>query len=259
MIKDKNTVKNHEINYLINKSNKFAGIKKSLSSDRIMISTNLQNKKIDTRSDSNHIHSNNLNNNLIDTPSTSAYTNSTKKFGVNKNLTEDYSKFHMGLFSAGLNSCNNIIIPIIPLKRPESNFNFGIGQLWNNINNVKKIKNKINFNKNINTIDDKICRNTETNKLENKNFNEKLRRNWTSNKNRDKNLYRSQDYNEKFLEIMKENTGSFSNLKKIIPKLHKIKIARGMMNTKFVDNLSKNLMGDFNNNRKQNINNNIYK
>ena len=262
-IKNKNIIKNHEINYPINNPNKFMGIKKSLSSDRIMITSNLKSQKYDIHSDnfikSNNVNNNNLNNNLIDSPSTSAYTNSTKKFGFNKNLTEDYSKFRMGLYSAGINSSNNIIIPIIPLKRPESNFNFGINQLWNNINNVRKIKNKVNLNKNINSIDDNISRNTQTDKIENKNFNERLKRNWTSNKNKGKHLYKSQDYNEKFLEIMKGNTRSFNNLKKIIPKLHKIKIARGMMNTKFVDTLSKNMFGDFNNNQKQNINNNVFK
>ena len=257
-VKNKDLVKSHEINYLINKPNKFLEIKNSLSSDKIMIANNIKNKKFDTRSE-NYFNSKNLNNNLIDSPSTSAYTNSTKKFGFNKNLTEDYSKFHIGLFSAGFNSINNIIIPIIPLKRPESNFNFGIDQLWNNINNIKKTKNKINSNKNINNIDEDISRNNETNKIENKNFNVKLKRNWTSNKNKNKNFYKNQDYNDKFLEFIKANTGTFNDLKKIIPKLHKIKIAKGMMNTKFVDNLSKDLLGDFNNNQKQNINNNIYK
>ena len=50
-IKNKNLEKSHEINYLINKPNKFLEIKNSLSSDKIMIANNIKNKKFDTRSD----------------------------------------------------------------------------------------------------------------------------------------------------------------------------------------------------------------
>ena len=58
---------------------------------------------------------------------------------INNNLTEDYNKFRMGLLSAFSNSNNNnIIIPIIPMQRPLSNFNLGIGQLWENIDNINK-------------------------------------------------------------------------------------------------------------------------
>ena len=41
----------------------------------------------------------------------------------------------MGLLSAGSSPNNDIIIPIIPMRRPVSNFNFGGGQLWNNLEN----------------------------------------------------------------------------------------------------------------------------
>ena len=73
---------------------------------------------------------NNLNN---ETPSTSVYTNSTKNNLRNDhNLTEQVSKFRIGLFSANSSSNNNAIIPMLPIKRPVSNFNFGGNQLWEN-------------------------------------------------------------------------------------------------------------------------------
>ena len=84
----------------------------------------------------------NININSI-TNDTSAFTHSSKKyfspgtFG-NQNYTEDLSKFRMGLLSAGSTSNNNIIIPMIPMRRPVSNFNFGGGQLWNNFENNNK-------------------------------------------------------------------------------------------------------------------------
>ena len=67
-----------------------------------------------------------LNNNYnTETPSTSAYTNSTKNNLRNDhNLTEQVSKFRIGLFSANTSSNNNAIIPSLPIRRPVSNFNF---------------------------------------------------------------------------------------------------------------------------------------
>ena len=62
----------------------------------------------------------------------------------------------MGLLSSGSTLNNNIIIPMIPMRRPVSNFNFGGGQLWNNFENnkqnigIKAININEEKNKNIN-------------------------------------------------------------------------------------------------------------
>ena len=94
------------------------------------------------------------------TNDTSAFTNSSKKYyspiGIgNQNYTEDLSKFRMGLLSAGSSSNNNIIIPMISMRRPVSNFNFGGGQLWNFENTNKSINNKNNLEKAIINDEDK--------------------------------------------------------------------------------------------------------
>ena len=85
-----------------------------------------------------------------DTPSgsTLAYSKKYNSNSINnQNLTEDHNiKFRMGLLSAFSNSNNNtnIIIPILPLQRPLSNFNLGGGQLWENIDNNNLNKNVMN-------------------------------------------------------------------------------------------------------------------
>ena len=105
------------------------------------------------------------------TNDTSAFTHSSKKYFspggmLNQNYTEDLSKFRMGLLSAGSTSNNNIIIPMIPIRRPVSNFNFGGGQLWNNFEN-----NNININNN--NIIDKV---TNINDDKNANINNNLKK-----------------------------------------------------------------------------------
>ena len=52
------------------------------------------------------------------------------------------SKFRIGLFSANSSGNYNAIIPILPINRPVSNFNFGGNQLWKNEDKNKKIKKK---------------------------------------------------------------------------------------------------------------------
>lgn len=328
-----------------NKRIRFFGLPKSSSSDKIKINNNLNNNN--------------------DTPSTCDFTNSTKKIGTSscKNLTEDLSKFRMGLLSAGSTSNNNIIIPILPMRRPVSNFNFGGGQLWNNldaknnnmnnlaggmvmnngngnqnlggngsrngneINNLNNISGgNLNLNNNLNTFSMNLNMNkfllqnklklkqkpstggerpgqnsysnlNENNiindssnyntininplfhyNLPNKNLNnprnrnklkdslslneENTQKNLEQNKKNcsHKNIFRSQDCRQKIIgQINNEgNINSFCvganiNMEKLIPKLHKIKIEKGMMNSKFVDSLNKKIMNEFGN---QNNNNN---
>mgnify|MGYP002868292208 CR=1 FL=1 len=127
--------------------------------------------------------SNNYNN---DPPSTSAYTNSTKNNNIRNdhNLTEQVSKFRIGLFSANSSSNNNAIIPILPIKRPVSNFNFGGNQLWETDDGNKDIKKAQNFetilNKEINLNKKPIIQNYNKNKF--------------LKNNKLKNIFKSSDY-----------------------------------------------------------------
>ena len=161
----------------------------------------------------------NINNNL-DTQST---TNESKK-NSNSNNTDEYSKDRIDLMSAkfatnlNINSASsNIIIPIIPLRRPNSNFNFGGNLLWEKMENLN---NKI--------------LNTET--IEKNNYNSRNNKNSHS------------------LERGKVSTAPLINS---TVKLHKIKIEKGMMNTKFADTINKKLH-NFELNEYYLNNNNLY-
>ena len=195
------------------------------------------------------------------TNDTSAFTHSTKKtFSGLKNYTEDLSKFRMGLLSAGSSPNSDIIIPIIPMRRPVSNFNFGGGQLWNtidnnNINNNQNLYRKLN-NNNKQTIDNNERDKNEDYKQkirnENKNaFIEQKKYNKTRNK-----LIQSQAINRQFNSSpMKKELNIFMGMDKIITKLHKIKIEKGMMNSMIFDSLSKKYSNDFQTQLKQYKNN----
>lgn len=149
--KDKNRIKinNSENNDGEEKEN----INKNKTNNIIITPEDKHNSKIDYISKINlpllynysKISSKNkLSNNYKDeTPSTSAYTNSTKNnLRSDHNLTEQVSKFRIGLFSANSSGNYNAIIPILPINRPVSNFNFGGNQLWKNEDKNKKIKKK---------------------------------------------------------------------------------------------------------------------
>ena len=212
----------------------------------------------------------NININSI-TNDTSAFTHSSKKYfsppGIgNKNYTEDLSKFRMGLLSAGSTSNNNIIIPMIPIRRPVSNVNFGGGQLWNNIeNNNKNINNKnlmekgiiIDENKNINNnlkqSEDEKAFDVEFNKDElNMNLNNSKKNyniyNKSNNITRNKSL--KNPYMKKQYELfpMKSDISNlYIGMDKMITKLHKIKIEKGMMNTGIMNSLNKKFNNEYQN------------
>ena len=166
---------------------------------------------------------NNLNNTLkkklernIDTPSTSELTYDSNKKLINSNNTFELSKEKKNLFT-GKNSTNlifqntnnNIIIPMIPLKRPSSNFNFEI--------NVKNNKNKV------------INRNNVF--IENKNIKER------------NNVYSAPHPKISYVknlnkEDLNQEIGNLiynKNLRGKTNKLHKIKIEKGMISTKLID------------------------
>ena len=229
-------------------------------------SLNLKNtfnpKKVNLRSisiDKTKFHQN-LNINSI-TNDTSAFTQSSKKYyspiGLrNQNYTEDLSKFRMGLLSAGSTSNSNIIIPMIPLSRPVSNFNFGGGQLLNHFEN-SNINNNI-INKNIIKNEDKnniININNNLKKEEDENnfeieFNKKglnmnnicsKPHNGTRNK-----LIRSQNIKDHYQEI-KSDMNNYLDMDKIMGRLHKIKIEKGMMNSSIINSLNKKFNSDYRN------------
>ena len=214
----------------------------------------------------------NININSI-TNDTSAFTHSSKKyfspgtFG-NQNYTEDLSKFRMGLLSAGSTSNNNIIIPMIPMRRPVSNFNFGGGQLWNNFENNNKNmidkaamndedKNK-KINNNLKKEENKIILDAELNKNEinmnsdnsNKGYDMYNKPNNTNNNSvtKNKNL-KSQDIKKPYNAFSEKNdiNNLYIGMDKMITKLHKIKIEKGMMNSGIVNSLNKNFNHDYQN------------
>ena len=198
------------------------------------------------------------------TNDTSAFTHSSKKYFspggmLNQNYTEDLSKFRMGLLSAGSTSNNNIIIPMIPIRRPVSNFNFGGGQLWNNFENnninnnniIEKVAN-INDDNNNNIInnlkkeENEIIFDTELNKKDsltskrNYNIYNKSNNNATRNK-----TLKSQDLKKQY--GANDINNLYIGMDKMITKLHKIKIEKGMMNSGIVNSLNKKFNNDYQN------------
>ena len=168
---------------------------------------------------------NNLNN---ETPSTSAYTNSTKNNLRNDhNLTEQVTKFRIGLFSAN-SSSNNAIIPILPIKRPVSNFNFGGNQLWEKDDSNKD--NKIFNNNNEILIEKEIEPNKEP-KMKNINLNKYFDKNKTRDifKSTDS-KYKSTSFNNRFEQISNN-----INLKSKMTKLTKEKGQDNFFNMKLIE------------------------
>ena len=201
--KNKNKIdfnENENYNY-INKENEFH----NKSNNNLDINGVKSNSKIDNISKINlpllYIPSKNklLNNLNNETPSTSAYTNSTKNNLRNDhNLTEQVTKFRIGLFSAN-SSSNNAIIPILPIKRPVSNFNFGGNQLWEKDDTNKD--NKIFNNNNEILIEKEIEPNKEP-KMKNINLNKYFDKNKTRDifKSTDS-KYKSTSFNNRFEQI----------------------------------------------------------
>jgi len=189
------------------------------------------------------------------TNDTSSYTSSLKKsipFKKDKqNRTEDASNFRTGLFSAVGSSNNNVIIPIIPMRRPNSNFIFGAEQLWYNFekgiiknNVIDKSKNDktevyLSEKKNIEIIK---SNNDDIKKITN------CQRYNMYNKSRNNT---NQDNKKKYNTFIGVNNLGIVGKTKIINKLHKIKIEKGMMNSGIVSNLNKKLLGEYHSRIKQ--------
>ena len=230
--KNKNKIdfnENENYNY-INKENEF----QNKSNNNLVINGVKSNSKIDNISKINlpllYIPSKNklLNNINNETPSTSAYTNSTKNNLRNDhNLTEQVTKFRIGLFSAN-SSSNNAIIPILPIKRPVSNFNFGGNQLWEKDDSNKD--NKIFNNNNEILIEKEIEPNKEP-KMKNINLNKYFDKNKTRDifKSTDS-KYKSTSFNNRFEQISNN-----INLKSKMTKLTKEKGQDNFFNMKLIE------------------------
>lgn len=256
----------------INNTNNF----KNYNNINIKNSQNMYLRSVSTDKAKFQQNTNNITND------TSAFTHSSKKyftptgFGT-QNYTEDVSKYRMGLLSAGSSSNNNIIIPIIPMRRPVSNFNFGGGQLWNNLENNnmthKNISNlnninvldkaiydeKKNINSNIQNMQNNIRKEEEENNHDilpkkelaanhsNKNYNIYNKPNYVP---RNKS-YQNKDIKKQFEPFSMENNmnmninNMYLGMDKMITKLHKIKIEKGMMNSGIINSLNKKFNNDY--------------
>ena len=254
----------------INNTNNF----KNYNNINIKNSQNIYLRSVSTDKAKFQQNTNNITND------TSAFTHSSKKnftptgFGT-QNYTEDVSKYRMGLLSAGSSSNNNIIIPIIPMRRPVSNFNFGGGQLWNNLeNNNMTHKNISNLN-NINVLDKAIYDEKKNANINIQNMPNNIRKEGeennpdifakkemaSNNSNKNYNIYnkpnyvsrnksyQNKDLKKQFEPFSMDNNMNINNMylgmDKMITKLHKIKIEKGMMNPGIINSLNKKFNNDY--------------
>ena len=140
----------------------------------------------------------------------------------------DLKEYRLGLLSAGSTSYNNVIIPMLSLTRQPSNF-FNDSENEKSFGNDETTKNKKNYmtyrKKNI------ISGNLKQNQK---------RRNMSS-------------YSKK------ANEEEFKDVEKLIPKFHKIKIEKGMMDSNLTKTLKDNFVANYNRSRKLKIRNEFLK
>ena len=182
-------------------------------------------KNIKLNSNSNYLNDN--------TQTTTIATNSTKKNISSKinniqSLNEDSSQYGVGmnLISAGSTTNNNIIIPILTMRRPASNFNCGGGILHN-------------FNENENN----IALNRKKDIIENNNDNNDIFNLGKFRGIRNK-ICKSQEVKGRFNSSMKNkeiyNLFPMMHMQKLMPNFHKIKIEKGMPNIKLGNSFKNN-------------------
>lgn len=211
----------HKINFLqndkisskaginINYLNELNTVRNKISS----ISNGCKNKISELQS----LNQNNSNKNkFIDF---NCFKNSTRRINYH-NITEQKIKNRVGLFSANSPANSNTILPLLGMRRPMSNLDFGGGQLLNfEIKSSKNEINKKNENKDINNINGK---------------NEKKERN---NIHKSKNLFKSFDFKKRDFNSLTLNELRYCN-NNVVPKMHQIKIEKGMMTNKFANLLN---------------------
>ena len=223
----------------------------------------LRSKSIDKPNSQQNINTN-INNNINSTNDTTAFTHSSKKYFspraiYTQNYTEDLSNFRMGLLSAGSSCNNNVTIPMMPFRRPVSNFNFGVGQLWNNFENGNNINGKENTEEK-NKEKDSLKEERESKDV--KEINKKEINIDFSNSKRNYNIYNkvnSATRNNKpfkhtemkkrleLFQTKNDINNLYIGMDKMITKLHKIKIEKGMMNSGIVNSLNKKFNRDYQN------------
>ena len=171
----------------------------------------------------------------------------TKKFNSNsissQNYTEEQNnKLRIGLLSAYSNSSNNIIIPILPIQRPLSNFNSGIGQLFEHIDNRdinKKTMNNLKYEQKNQKIN--ISQRTLKNNLIEKNRKNGELRNKIRTAPGMKRIVNRSNYEDREKKMWNMNGNNFL-LSNYGPKFHHIKIDKSLLNNKLTDSLRKNLI-----------------
>ena len=243
---------------------------KELNKDKVTLDIkNDNNTKLHLPSLSKNINFSLEKNKLMrnDSPSTSAFTNSNKKNIINgQNFTDEISKYRMGLLSANSSSNSNSIIPMLPIKRPVSNFNFGGNPIWeiNNHNNINQndlfSTNKINPNNHNNEI---IIGKSNINKapiIINEFSQRNEANNYSKTSSKKENIFKNLDF-KKFISSTKYSNNNLDNLTNninnnnnaIIPKLNKIKIEKGAMNNRLANIFNKQLSDSKMNPNKNNI------
>ena len=246
--------------------------KKEIIKTSIILKNNLHSKSIQKTnppSQQNKNKNNNINNkinninNINSTNDTSAFTHSSKKYFTpraiyTQNYTEDLSKFRLGLLSAGSTCNNNVIIPMMPFRRPVSNFNFGAGNLWNNFENSnfnkkekkeekteEKEKDKINKEKNSeNEINKKELNIDVANSKRNYNIYNKVN---SATRNNKPFIHSETKKRLELFQSKNDINNLYIGMDKMITKLHKIKIEKGMMNSGIVNSLNKKFNRDYQN------------
>ena len=234
-------------------------VKKSCNSQKI----NLRNLSVDKTKPQQSINLNSI------TGDTAAFTNSSKKcFSPlclgNQNYTEDLSKYRVGLLSAGSSSNSNIIIPMIPFIRPVSNFNFGGGKLWNNEYSHKNINNNINdkdknkneeqnINKFFNNVNNNVKENNSNEDYQKKILNTNINNIYTKINNGKRNkMFKSRDMKSEGFSKKSNNINNlYLGMNKMITKLHKIKIEKGMMDSGIVTSLNEKVKSNNDYQKKQ--------
>ena len=179
----------------------------------------------------------NISDRNIETPSTSEITLDSKRRLFNLNNTIELSNNKTNILSAKntnliyQNANNNIIIPMMPLKRPSSNFNIGEIELNNRNNIINRNNNDNNLFENNQKIKERIKiysaphPNVNTDKKLDNIINNKDGRNKNFG-----NIIFNDKYNNRNFSI-----GKFPN------KLHRIKIEKGMISSKIIDWNYKNI------------------
>ena len=159
-----------------------------------------------------------------DTPSISilAYT---KKYITNsnnsQNITDNNNKYRVGLLSAYSNSSKNILIPLVSLQRPLSNFNIGGELNIDNINNEKINKETSQIKMNLIKKYEQIRQNVNTAPLRKK----------------EKYNYLIDAEQKNFMN--KKYNNLFGNINLYRQKYHHIKIDRSLINKKMKESFYK--------------------